>query len=1002
MVFPRVSDVLKLQENNNLYFCRKNSSSMKKYLILLLWVSVQTGTRAQIKDVGFSFVHNYTKETYDAGTQIWSMSQDDEGMMYFGNNSGLLAFDGAEWRLYPVPNGSIIRAVKVGEPQRIFIGAFNEFGFFLPDERGELTYHSLLEKVPIEYRDFGEVWHIMSYNGGYLFNSFNAIFFYKDDKIDVISFNRNLHFSFDVDGEYYIEEIGVGLLWLQGGELKLVEGSDFFANISVTGIIPYTNNALLVVTREHGLYVLNNGVVRLFDTPLQEFFRINQVYSAIMSEQDFLILGTVQDGVAILNRDGELIQHVNRTRGLQNNTVLSLFIDKSDNLWLGLDNGIDYVLLDSPLSYFVHESEIGAAYTVEQKGNYLFFGTNQGLYYNSWPETPQLANGGNNLNFISGSQGQVWMLQNRNNLLIVGHDKGTFIADKDSFEPINTNPGGWGFLDIPSKKDMLLEGTYSGMLTYDYVKKGHQMTWEFKGPVAGFNESCRQIQFDKDGYLWVGHEYRGIFRLQINNDIDSVIQVRHYTVSSGLPSNFNINLLKFNGQVIVSSEQGIYTHNEIKDIFELNEGLSELFDYRNVHTLLEDRDGNIWYFSNSAIGIIKSNFDGTYSKTSVPFTPLKQKVIATHENVFPIDRSNILFCTEEGVIHFDPTFKKNYQESFNVLIRNVQILPDSNLYRGYNPNISERYPLPNEIKFRYNALRFSFSAVSYEFPGHNQYSFMLSGFDTDWSEWTSTTGKEYTNLHEGEYTFLVKARNIYGLESEAVPYTFVILPPWYRSLVAYISYALLFLLVVVLTTIYVIRKIEREKQRLKEKQKLHLKERERVFAEESLKAEQEIIKLQNEKLEIEYQRNKTELESRTKELASIAMQITYKNELLAQIRHKLTRVSSKMIHQESKQQVESLVKTLEKDIIGQDEWEKFEVHFDQVHEDFMKKLRNNYPELTPKDLRLCAYLRMNLSSKEIAPLLNISIRGVEISRYRLRKKLHLPRDANLTDFMMHL
>ena len=132
------------------------------------------------------------------------------------------------------------------------------------------------------------------------------------------------------------------------------------------------------------------------------------------------------------------------------------------------------------------------------------------------------------------------------------------------------------------------------------------------------------------------------------------------------------------------------------------------------------------------------------------------------------------------------------------------------------------------------------------------------------------------------------------------------------------------------------------------------------------------------------------------------MQITYKNELLTQIRQKLSKVSSKMIHLESKHQVDSLIKTLEKDIMGQDEWDKFEVHFDQVHEDFMKKLRNNYPELTPKDLRLCAYLRMNLSSKEIAPLLNISIRGVEISRYRLRKKLYLSRDANLTDFMMHL
>ena len=974
---------------------------MRKIILVGWWLLFSSLLHGQIKNIGFSFVHNYTKETYHAETQTWSISQDSAGVMYFGNNSGLLTFDGAEWRLYPVPNGSIIRTVRVGDNQRIYVGAFNEFGYFSADNRGELVYHSLVERIPVEYLDFGEVWHIMPYDNGYLFSSFNAVFFFKDEQIKVLSFGRNLHFAFNVDGEYIIEEIGEGLLKLVDKELIHIEGSEYFANISVTGIIPFGNGVLLIVTREHGLYTLRDGKVRTFNTLLQDFCRINQVYTAIKMENDFIALGTVQNGMIIMDIRGNLVQHLNRRRGLQNNTILSLFFDHSNNLWMGLDNGIDYVLLNSPLSYFVHESEIGAAYVVDQKGDDLFLGTNQGLYQLSWPWIQQLETGENHPTIIPGSQGQVWTLQNRYNTLLVGHDKGTFIFDNKAFRAINTYPGGWKFIDIPDRKDMVIEGTYNGLLTYRHMKRGIRNTWGFAGEIAGFNESCRQIYFDKEGFLWVGHEYRGIFRLQINESMDSILQVRHYTQLSGLPSNFNINLLEFNNQLIVSTDQGIYIHNKKMDIFEKDLELSELFDYNNVHTLIEDREGNIWYFSNQSAGILKSNFDGTFSKTTMPFTPLQQIMIVGYENVFPVDRNNILFCTEEGVVHFDPAFQKNYQAHFNVLIRNVEILPDSFLFRGF-PMQSSTPPAHAEIKFRHNAIRISFSAVSYEFPGHNQYSFMLSGFDTDWAEWTSTTEKEYTNLHEGEYTFLVKARNIYGLESEALPYSFTILPPWYRSLAAYLGYAFIFLMAIVLTAIFVVRKIEREKHHLKEKQKHMMKERERMFEEESLKAEQEIIKLQNEKLEIENQKNKTELESRTKELASIAMQITYKNELLAQIRQKLTKVSSKMIHQESKHQVDALVKTLEKDIIGQDEWEKFEVHFDQVHEDFMKKLRNNYPELTPKDLRLCAYLRMNLSSKEIAPLLNISIRGVEISRYRLRKKLYLPRDANLTDFMMHL
>jgi len=92
--------------------------------------------------------------------------------------------------------------------------------------------------------------------------------------------------------------------------------------------------------------------------------------------------------------------------------------------------------------------------------------------------------------------------------------------------------------------------------------------------------------------------------------------------------------------------------------------------------------------------------------------------------------------------------------------------------------------------------------------------------------------------------------------------------------------------------------------------------------------------------------------------------------------------------------------TLKVDERLEDDWEKFSYHFDQVHSNFIKRLKQGYPNLTPKDQKLCAYLRMNLTSKEIAPLLNISVRGVEISRYRLRKKLSLNKEENLSEFMM--
>jgi len=974
--------------------------SKRSFLILLLSC---TGifAFAGIKSVGISFVENYPKEVYQAGTQTWSIDQDSRGVMYFGNNTGLLTFDSQNWRLYPVPNNSIVRSVKTGKEGRIYIGCFNDFGYFAPDERGELIYTSLLEKVPEEYRDFGEVWDIMFYESGIIFHSYDAVFYYYDNEISVISYNSDLHFSFNVDNNYLVKQNGTGILRLTDSGLELIRHSDFFANIAISAIFSAEGSDLLVFTREDGIFLLTEEGIRPFDTPLQDFFRTYQIFNAIAYEDDFYIVGTVQNGLLIIDREGNLVQHLNRNRGLQNNTILSLFTDKIQNLWLGLDNGIDFVMINSPLSYIATERDIGAAYVVAHQKENLYLGTNQGLYVTSWPYLPNLDESKGNYQFVDGSQGQVWSLTNMQGILLMGHDKGTFEVSDHTLRNLSNVQGGWTFVQTPDNPDQIIEGTYSGLLKYSLQVSDGKPAWNFERVLPGFSESCRQVRFDKRDYVWIGHGYKGVYRLKLNHSLDSIVEIRQYAENEGFPSHFELNVMEFNNQVIVSSNRGIFTYNYDSDAFEFNQDLTEIFGPVNVMNLIEDQHGNIWYFSATETGMLKSNFDGSFNKTVRPFNPIHQKVISNYEHVYAVDKSNILFSTEEGVIHFDAEFIKDYKTDFDVSIRQVEILPDSLIYGGYFLQ-KQDVMTGQEIKFRNNSLRFSYSAISYEFSQDNEYSYILEGFDENWSEWSLTAEKEYTNLHDGEYKFRVRARNVYGYESESEPYSFVILPPWYTSLLAYIIYIILFVILVIIIIRSVFRKIEKEKLALNEKQKADLKEREKQYEEESLKSEQEIIKLRNEKLEAENQKNLAELDSKTKELASVAMQITYKNELLTRIKQKLIKVSSKMLHMESKMQVDALIKTLEKDIITQDEWERFEVHFDQVHEDFIKKLRINYSELTPKDLRLCAYLRMNLSSKEIAPLLNISVRGVEISRYRLRKKMGLGRDANLTDFMMKL
>jgi DNA-binding CsgD family transcriptional regulator len=102
------------------------------------------------------------------------------------------------------------------------------------------------------------------------------------------------------------------------------------------------------------------------------------------------------------------------------------------------------------------------------------------------------------------------------------------------------------------------------------------------------------------------------------------------------------------------------------------------------------------------------------------------------------------------------------------------------------------------------------------------------------------------------------------------------------------------------------------------------------------------------------------------------------------------------------QKANSVIKVIDKHLNNQDDWKFFEEAFNNADKDFLKKVKDYHPTLTNNDLRLCAYLRLNLSSKDIAPLLNITLSSVEIKRYRLRKKMHLPKNQGLTDHLLSL
>ncbi len=262
-------------------------------------------------------------------------------------------------------------------------------------------------------------------------------------------------------------------------------------------------------------------------------------------------------------------------------------------------------------------------------------------------------------------------------------------------------------------------------------------------------------------------------------------------------------------------------------------------------------------------------------------------------------------------------------------------------------------------------------------------------------ETSSKTSKEYTNLPDGKYIFEVKAILNGDTCSDIASIEFTILSPWYRSILAYIIYlsltALLFIILYKKT-------ISKQKKIIHQKGEELIAQNRRHEEENKIK-DQEIYELHNENL-------KAELRYKTQELTGYILNAIRKNEILEDVKKNAINISRAIDEQKQlniiKQKVVRLISQIDNSIEHDNEFEVFKSNFDLVHKDFFKLLDKNFPGLSRNDKILCAYLNMNLSTKEIAPLLNISVRGVEVNRYRLRKKMNLDRDINLSEYLQNL
>lgn len=973
--------------------------------IALFTLMLSINAIAEMINIGVPYIHNFERIEYKGGTQNWAIAQDQYGFMYFANNEGLLQYDGAVWKIYRMPNSSIVRSVYIAKNGPVYVGAYNELGKMDIGKNGAAKFKSLKKYLPKDCLNFDDVWNITSFENQIVYQTYSFAFLFRNDStVSIIKAPSRFQNSYLVNGRLFFNDQKEGLMEYTNNRLVALNGQEKIRGEEIGSILPFNRGTqLMIFTLNKGVFISNGLTMKEWASPVNNLLIQKQVFSATVIQDKYYAIGTIQDGIIIIDESGNIIQHINRQKGLQNNTVLKVFADRVGNLWLGLDNGIDYLNVNSPITFLQQTDGIGAGYTAIIYKGKIYLGTNQGLFVKNWGDGRQ----NEEFRLVPGTDRQVWYLGVHDGVLLCGHNSGTFVINDEKARQISTIPGAWKFQTLKRFPGYLIGGTYSGLTVY----KKQADNWVYSGKIAGINESFRVFEEDENGDLWMSHGFKGIYKVSISNKLDTISSIRFFTQKDGLPSNYNLNIFKIKGKIVVVSNVGLYEYIPEKDRFESSDYFNQLLaPLKEIAYLKEDKNGNIWYVARdkekNKAGVFRIQEDNSYKRISSPFDFLTGKLNSGFESIYCYSENHIFFGTEEGFAHYSPLPNYGNPPKFETYINNATALHiDSTFFDGhcfgkaenFDSKTSSKYisPIKFSFPFKDNKFRFSYSAPVYENQDNIEYSFKLKGYDDNWSDWRNIPFNEYAKLPPGEYTFNVKARTQVGIESSTDTITFSIMPPWYRTSFAYVVYALFCLFLILLMTWGVFKWIELSKRKEKLKNLKSYRKKEQEYRRGALVAEKKIVNLQNEKLKIE-------MVHRNKELANQTMDLIHKNKFLIRIKEDLERLRKYTSDESLKNKIASLITKIDKDIDHKKQWEVFETAFDEIHEDFLSRLKEQYPNLTPKELKLCAYLRMNISTKEIAPMMNISVRGVEICRYRVRKKLNIDREQNLTSLIVDL
>jgi hypothetical protein len=888
------------------------------FLAILFFAADTFAQRFSLK--GMPLIENFTPEQYLNKGKIWDISAAPNGIVYMAADKGLLEYDGKTWKCFKGSNGCT-RSLFILNDSLIYSGSDLDFGVWKRNKYQVFEYTSLYPFQKDIKEVYEEFWDVVQAKDNILFISFNNIYLYKKGQLTKIPAPIRFTDSFVAsDSVYFADEEGV-LFVLSNLALKQVLKYSPQNNIEIKGCYNHNNDRILV-TKNSGLFNSNNGILKPINNQLSEKLAAAKVFCFKQLNSQQLAFGTVLKGLFITDLNGNIIHHINKKKGLPNNTILSLYYSNSRKLWLGLDQGLSNIDLQNDYTFvYDYMGDFGTGYTACLKDNVFYLGTNQGLYFTNWEN---LSNNAEFYNFqlIPGTEGQVWSLKEVNNTLLIGHDKGLFTLNGNDLQKISNEPGFWSITSY--KNEFLITGNYNGICIF----KKNNNSWNFVKKMDFILGSCNQVIIEKDNILWVAIPNFGIIRTTLDKNL--IPKDRQIIPETAFEGEITF-LSKNENGISLFTNKFEYHYNEAKKIF------------------------------------VKNN------SREIPF---KLNSIVPHNNQSVTINSAYKFhkIFNGFALQYLSSDKQKIRDKNEIIFRN---------FLGFNNDSSSQF-------FASSTLPYELNNVKLDWIVPNQ-SDVFYQFKTDanksWTALSSNNSIEILNLPPGKHSVFAKAI-VNGKPTKVKEISFVIQAPWYRT-----KYMFILCLIGFVAIIYFLN--NRKKALLKRQENILLSKKEKALKEQEEQHNKEVLELEQEMLKNEYELLKQQLKSKTIELANKAKDNEDKKHLLLTIKEKFE--GFPIDSSQTKVRLGEIKRLLDAHLNVEDH--TFEIQIDELHQEFFKKLKDKFPSLSTHDLRLCAYLKIGMNSKEIAELLNIQPSSAFVSRSRLRKKLNLPVDEDINTFL---